>query len=283
MSNRSSRGKSVKLTPFEWQRGSRSSFSLGVEVGVYALFLRNGALLPGIELSRDGLIYVGLAANRNGLKGRCHFNARTRNHSPRKSLAVLLMEELSLSPVLINKPNSSDTWGLDVPSDARLSAWMHANLELAIEICSDPDSRETELVAQYAPPLNLTKCVQTSKHRRISKARANVMAELQGRQRVAVSNNPGLKHRPTKLNSALTNDAARPVQQVSHLALPFVGADIETAEAIAARHGVNPKRYRQRLRDSIPWYRKPQYWSFPKDTSEWRDMIVVAKKMQVGG
>src|SRR6185369_16644738 len=59
-------------------------------------------------------------------------SAKDANHSPRKSLAVLLMEELSLSPMLITKPNSSDTWGLDGPSDARLSAWMHANLQLAI-------------------------------------------------------------------------------------------------------------------------------------------------------
>lgn len=139
-------------------------------------------MLPGIKPSENGLIYIGLAANRNGLKGRCHFNARTRNHSPRKSFAVLLMEEMSLTPVLITKPNSSDTWGLDAPSDARLSTWMHANLELAIEVCSDPDDRETELVARYIPPLNLPKCVQTEQHRRISQVRASVMAGLQTRR-----------------------------------------------------------------------------------------------------
>jgi hypothetical protein len=269
----------MKQTPFEWRRGPRSSFSLGTEIGVYTLFLRDDAVLPGVEQCTDGLIYIGLAANRNGLRGRCHFDARTRNHSPRKSLAVLLMEELSLTPMLITKPNSSDTWGLDGPSDARLSAWMHANLELAIEVCPDPDGRETELVGRYAPVLNLTKCVQTEQHRRISQARASVMAELQRRRGLTVRDNAAPERRRGKLASGSADNAARPIQQSPRTARQFVGADIDTAEDIAARYGLNPKSYRQRLRDSIPWYRKPQDWTFPVGSSEWRDMIAVAGRM----
>lgn len=264
----------MKQAPFEWRRGPRSSFSLGAEAGVYALFLREWAVLPGIEPSTDGLIYIGLAANRNGLRGRCHFDARTRNHSPRKSLAVLLLGNLSLTPVLITKPNSSDTWGLDGPSDARLSAWMHAHLELAIEVCLDPDGRETELVGRDAPPLNLTKCVQTDQHRRISQGRASIMAELQGR-----SDNPGRERRRAKLTSAPADNAAEPIHQSPYSSRQFVGADIDTAEAIAARFGLNPKSYRQRLRDSIPWYSKPQDWAFAVGSSEWHDMIAVAERM----
>jgi hypothetical protein len=131
---------------------------------------------------KGGLLYIGLAANQKGLKGRCHFNARKVNHSPRKSLAVLLMLELSLTPVLVAKPSSQDTWGLDRASDARLSDWMHAHLDLAIEVCGDPDARETELVSRYGPPLNLTKCLQTAQHRKISGARATVMASLRDRR-----------------------------------------------------------------------------------------------------
>ena len=116
---------SMRPSPHEWRRGRRSTFTLGHETGVYALFLRKGSALPGMELGEQGLLYIGLAANRKGLKGRCHFNARTRNHSPRKSLAVLLMNVLDLVPVLFSKPTSGDTWGLDATSDARLSQWMH--------------------------------------------------------------------------------------------------------------------------------------------------------------
>lgn len=271
----------MKQAPFEWRRGPRSSFSLGAEAGVYALFVRDGAVLPGVEPGTNGLIYIGLAANRNGLRGRCHFDARTRNHSPRKSLAVLLMEELSLTPVLIPKPNSFDTWGLDGPSDARLSAWMHANLELAIEVCPDPDDRETELVGRYAPPLNLTKCMQTEQHRRISRGRATVMAGLQWRSESTVSDKSGPGRTRTTSAAVLTGKSTQPIRQPQHSTRQFVGADIDTAEAIAARYGLNPKSYRQRLRDSIPWYRKPQDWTFPVDSNEWRDMIAVAERISV--
>lgn len=56
---------------------------------------------------------------------------------------------------------------------------------------------------------------------------------------------------------------------------------MDTAEAIAARYDLNPKSYRLRLRGSIPWYRKPQDWTFPVDSGEWRDMVAVAEKMAV--
>jgi hypothetical protein len=251
----------MKQSPLEWRRGPRSTFNLSLEPGVYALFLREGSTLPGVKPGDQGLLYIGLAANRNGLKGRCHFDARTRNHSPRKSLAALPMKSLELSPTLITKPNSSDTWGLDAPSELRLSEWMHDNLDLAIEICAAPDSRETELVGRYAPPLNLTKCTQSASHRRISEGRAAVFAELQGKP--SSTREVGVRHETP----------------LSHSAHRYVELDVDTAEAIAARFGLNPKSYRQRLRDSVAWYSKPQDWTFPVNSTEWHDMIAVAKKM----
>ncbi|MFA6220608.1 MAG: hypothetical protein WC692_12660 [Erythrobacter sp.] len=234
---------------------------LGTEAGVYALFLRDASAIPEITPGPNGLIYIGLAANRNGLKGRCHFNARTRNHSPRKSLAVLLMEELGLVPILVTKPNSADTWGLDVASEARLSDWMHHNLDLAVEPCRNPDARESELVARYAPPLNLTKCVQSDQHRRISESRKRVQASVSA-------------------NGQITDQtASRRANAQSNGRRGPVGAEFDTANAIAARFGLNEKSYRQQLRNSIAWYRKPQDWTFPVDSREWRDMIAVAERM----
>ncbi len=166
-------------SPFEWQRGPRSSHRLASDSGVYALFLRERSIMPGINVGKEGLLYIGLAAGKTGFRGRCHFDARTRNHSPRKSLAVLLMSELALAPVLIPKPNASDTWGLDAQSDAKLSAWMHDNLDVAFEISANPIVRESELIGRHAPPLNLAKCLQTQQHRQILLARAEVMASLQ--------------------------------------------------------------------------------------------------------
>jgi hypothetical protein len=234
---------------------------LEAEHGVYALFLREGSRLSQITPGPNGLIYIGLAANRNGLKGRCHFNAQTRNHSPRKSLAVLLMKELRLVPILIPKPNSADTWGLDVASEARLGGWMHHNLDLVVEHCRNPDARESELVARYAPPLNLTKCVQSDQHRRISDSRKRVQASV-------------------SVNGQMTDQKAsyRSDTQLSGGRGP-VGAEFDTANAIAVRFGLNEKSYRQQLRNSITWYRKPQDWTFPVGSHEWRDMIAVAERM----
>lgn len=264
--------------PFDWQRGSRSSFSLGTDHGVYALFLRASSRLPGVNPGANGLIYIGLAANRNGLKGRCHFDAQTRNHSPRKSLAVLLMKELSLIPVLLRKPNSPDTWGLERLSDNRLSAWMHANLDLAVEVHSDPSTRETELVGFHRPLLNLKKCVQSEQHRRISEARHKVLAGLKGQPVADVSATPKLYSSTGKSDSPLSEEA-KSIPQTPGSACRFTGSDIDTAETIAARYNLNPKSYRQRLRDSISWYRKPQDWSFAVNSAEWRDMIAIADKM----
>ena len=269
---------SMRPSPHEWRRGRRSTFTLGHEKGVYALFLRKGSTLPGMELGEQDLLYIGLAANRKGLKGRCHFNARTRNHSPRKSLAVLLMDVLDLVPVLVSKPTSGDTWGLDATSDARLSQWMHDNLDLAVEICADVEDRETELICRYAPPLNLAKCSQTLAHRCISETRAGLLAVLRGRATPAIETGARRKRSPAKALANL-DPVGSESTSLPNTAIPSVPTESDTAEAIAARFGLNPKSYRQRLRASISWYRKPQDWTFPVGSMEWRDMIAVADKM----
>lgn len=267
----------------QWHRGPRATFNLTTEPGVYTLFLKGGARLPGIALGEAGLIYIGMAANRNGLKGRCHFKARTRNHSPRKSLSVLLMDELALVPVLVPKPNSQDTWGLDPASEVRLSAWMHANLELAVEVHLDPDARESELVQFYAPPLNLSKCAQSPQHRQISQARCEVLRSLQRRCEPPSPSLPITKVASQRIQRVSEKvEAASPVQS-KITRRPPVGAKIDAAEAIAARYGLNPNSYRQRLRDAISWYRKPQEWALPMGSREWQDMIAVAEGMTRAG
>lgn len=165
-------------SPLGWARMLRATVTIPTDNGVYALFLRKGSVLPGISPKDDGLLYIGKAEGRQGLSGRCHFDARTRNHSPRKSLAVLLKDRLGLIPILVPKPNSSPTWGLDAESDGKLSAWMHSNLEIALEVCANPDGRERELVSRYAPPLNLDKCEQSEQHRRISALRGKIFSSL---------------------------------------------------------------------------------------------------------
>jgi hypothetical protein len=234
--------------PFKWPRGPRSSFVLDASSGVYALFLREGTDLPRTEPVPGGLIYVGQAKGAGGLKRRCHFHGKTKNHSPRKSLAVLLMDTLGLTPVLVKKPNAPDTWGLDLESDARLSAWMHANLELAVKVCQDVDRCETELVLQYAPPLNLNKCSQSAQHKSISERRGAVMRRVHA----APEDLPKAPSLQRATSHGTTMKIRRPA--VMRDDRPPGGPSlrsIDTAERIAARFGLNPKSYRQKLRDTM--------------------------------
>ena len=109
--------------------------------------------------------------------------------------------------------------------------------------------------------------------------RAGVMAALQGPQAPVAG---AVGHRPEAraiLPPALVPAAREPWKMLPGPARRFVRAEIDTAEAIAARYGLNPKSYRQRLRASISWYRKPQDWAFPVDSKEWRDIIGVAERM----
>lgn len=259
------------LSLLDWHRAPRAQFNLGCDHGLYALFLRRGAELHGITPGEDGLLYIGLAANSKGLKGRCHFNASTRNHSPRKSLAVLLMETLALEPVLVVKPASRNTWSLAPASERRLTAWMHENLELAIFPCANPEPLETELIGRFAPPLNLAKCAQSVEHRRISAARAIVLSQLEGVDtpvaiRRSISSSPLSK-------PALSERIQPPVRSIRN------NAHLDNAEAIAAHFGLNTKSYRQRLRQDIAWYQKPQVWTFSPGSPQWKDMIAVAERM----
>jgi len=261
----------LSLSPLSWPRAPRSQFNLGHEHGLYALFLREDAKLNGIATADGGLLYIGLAANSQGLKGRCHFNAATRNHSPRKSLAVLLMDELALEPILVVKPNARNTWGLAPTSEQQLTAWMHENLEVAIFPCLTPEPLETDLIRRFAPPLNLAKCGQSADHRRISAARSAVLAKLDA---------AGSPTRPVKPPSLLPVAASA----ISHgRKLPVASgrrfANLDTAEAIAAHFDLNPKSYRQRLREGVSWYQKPQLWTFSVGSPEWKDMIAIAERM----
>jgi hypothetical protein len=132
--------------------------------------------LPG--LSPASPIYIGSAVGRGGLAGRCHFDARTANHSPRKSLAVLLRQQLGLRAVLVPKPNSPDTWGLEDVSEAKLSNWMHHELAVAFTVCENPREKEAAMIRDNAPPLNLLGCAQTHLHVEIRMARRRVMDDL---------------------------------------------------------------------------------------------------------
>ena len=163
----------------EWQRGARLTFKLGNDHGLYALFLCEGAEIPGVTPLDGGLIYLGKASGKRGIKGRCHFYASTANHSPRKSLAAMLFMALQLRPRLVRKPSSPDTWTLDRASEERLTDWMLKSLEFAFMPLNSPASAERELVRELAPPLNLNLCAQRPEHCAVTASRREMMLRAQ--------------------------------------------------------------------------------------------------------
>ena len=156
----------------------RRAVVLPCKPGIHALFLCREGPLPLIGQPLAQPIYIRSATGRGGLAGRCHFNARRVNQSPRKSLAVLLMKSLNLRPVFVRKPNSTATWGLDAVSELVLSEWMHRSLAMSWVVSADPLAEEKALVLTHAPALNLKDCQQSEQHKMIRAARRDVLASL---------------------------------------------------------------------------------------------------------
>lgn len=243
---------------FRSQLHSRLEVEPSCDCGVYGLFLLPGSNLGWLEPGREGLIYVGKAEGSGGFAQRCHFAGHTINHSPRKSLAMLLRNLLSLE--LRGHPDNK--WGLSPQSDRRLSDWMFANLRVAYLPTAAPAEAEKRLVLALATPLNLNICEQGLQQRRISQMRREAKAEA---------------HAGGVIQS--TRRAARMVQSsVSSVSRPM--ARIEGAPAIADYFGLDRKQYRAALRNrKFAWHQHWGSWSVPYGSKEWQEMIVVAEQI----
>lgn len=153
-----------KVDPYSWPRKPRAELTLPRTSGVYALFLCEKSSLPNLLPIEGGLIYIGLGRS---LVKRCHFSGKTEGHSPRRSLAALLWRDLGLTPVL----GANGNYRLSKSSEERLNAWMHENLLMAFGTFDDFEEVEDILIRQLAPPLNLTKCMQSEQHKALKDLR----------------------------------------------------------------------------------------------------------------
>ncbi|MFC0681786.1 GIY-YIG nuclease family protein [Lysobacter korlensis] len=93
---------------------------------------------------------------------RTHFRTgRTGSSTVRRSLAALLRERLSLHAVPRNqaRPRHFANYGLEAEGDARLTAWMHEHLTIAVWATLDLELGviETLVIDHWQPPLNLSK------------------------------------------------------------------------------------------------------------------------------
>lgn len=143
----------------DWPRAANKQTTYPNTAGVYALFLNEGVIIPGVRPGECGLLYVGLGQGARGLAARCHFKGKTAGHSPRRSLSALLADELGLRPVFIRKPSGATTFKLDKASEHLLDTWMEDNLRVALRIYDNPADYERALIRQWEPPLNCDKKV----------------------------------------------------------------------------------------------------------------------------
>src|SRR3546814_14558333 len=122
------------LRPSGVPRAANKQSTYPNTAGFYALFLNAGSIIPGVRPGECGLLYVGLGQGARGLAARCHFKGKTAGHSPRRSLAALLADELCLRPIFIRKPSGATTFKLDKASEHLLDQWIAANFRVVFRI-----------------------------------------------------------------------------------------------------------------------------------------------------
>ena len=253
-------------------RKRRSEQSPSIQAGVYALFLAPNGHFPEIAAKPGDLLYIGKAAGASGLAQRCHFAGGTSAHSPRRTLAALLRSRLGLQLRAVN----SKKFGLTSHSERELDRWMEDNLLVAYEVTPEAVARENALVALHAPPLNLTICEQSVKHRRISRLRhealatANCMAISEASRKTSPTNKPA---------NAKSLDTAAQTEPIRRPASPTMkSASIDSAPIIAKRYGLTGLQYRNALRkQNFPWHSWNASWDVCRGSPEWRQMIAVAE------
>lgn len=153
--------------------------------GLYAIHASGeGWAELGLEYRADVPLYVGMS--KSSLVTRelgQHFAidpevpARTGGSTVRRSFAALLRESLQLRGVPRNlaRPERPANYGLEPEGDARLTAWMHRSLTLAVwsmpaELpLSQLESVETDVIRTWTPPLNIRR--NPARLRRLSVAR----------------------------------------------------------------------------------------------------------------
>lgn len=147
------------LNLFAWPRAANMRTHYPNSAGVYALFLHEDVTIPDVRPGESGLIYVGLGQGARGLAARCHFKGKTAGHSPRRSLAALLADQLGLRPIFIRKPSGATTFKLDKASEYLLDQWMESSLSVAFQLNDEPGEHERALIRRWEPPLNCDKKV----------------------------------------------------------------------------------------------------------------------------
>lgn len=129
------------------------------EPGVYALFLANKVMLPGLSVPPNGLIYVGLSGGLAKRQFDTHFSSKQTGFSAiRRSLGALLKEQLRLiaRPRGRGKaPQDLSCYRFEPDGEERLTEWMREHIHVAVHPSHDYQAIEGELISLTRPSLNL--------------------------------------------------------------------------------------------------------------------------------
>lgn len=129
--------------------------------GIYAIFLKETASLPDIEVGPSKLLYVG--KSESSLEARDHFRyPKSSSSTLRRSLGAILKQDLKLCAQprgfkkIATKKNIAN-YRFDPTGEARLSDWMNKNLAYSYVLLeSDISAFERRCIGKLQPPLNLT-------------------------------------------------------------------------------------------------------------------------------
>jgi hypothetical protein len=128
--------------------------------GVYMFRLVGVRDIGPIHIGPAGLLYVGMTES--SLEVRNHFSHEDSSFSSlRRSLGAILKQELRLCAVHRGQGQSSKDfthYRFAGTGEQQLTQWMERNLEYSYEVVSvGVRSKESRLIAEMTPPLNLTK------------------------------------------------------------------------------------------------------------------------------
>lgn len=142
-------------------RGALSELVVDGEPGVYAFFLKPGASLRCGPVCLDELVYVGMSSDLAARQFDMHFSSDNTGFSTvRRSLGALLKDDLGLRCIPRghgNGPANFRNYRFEAEGEAKLTEWMHANLQIATcPIPSGYDDMERAIIPQLQPSLCLT-------------------------------------------------------------------------------------------------------------------------------
>jgi hypothetical protein len=129
--------------------------------GVYGWFVKKNSALTDLKVGDDGLIYIGMAVDLTRRELMQHLRSNgTGGSSLRRSLGAILKKELELRAIPRSESKTDSKrfshFRFTAEGEAKVTKWMHQNLEIGFFECLDYKVVESALIRDRKPLLCLT-------------------------------------------------------------------------------------------------------------------------------